>query len=76
MGNVCNVFWVFWVIFNFSSYIFYMCINNSIKSIIFYAKSIFKEEAEKWLVHFDSMGKWHNENGFYSGSCKANMEKV
>ncbi|WP_159429092.1 hypothetical protein [Sporanaerobacter acetigenes] len=53
-----------------------MCINNSIKSIIFYAKSIFKEEAEKWLVHFDSMGKWHNENGFYSGSCKANMEKV
>ncbi|MBU5292688.1 hypothetical protein KQH90_01390 [Anaerosalibacter bizertensis] len=30
---------------------------------------ITKEEAEKWNEHFNYMEKWHDENGFYQGSC-------
>jgi hypothetical protein len=37
--------------------------------------TITKEEAEKWLAHFDSMEKWHNENGFYPGSCQGGYGK-
>lgn len=31
---------------------------------------ITNEQAKLWLEHLNSMEKWHEENGFYPGSCQ------